>query len=157
MEYELESKTSTGSMLPLYISLLLPSPNPPPYYYNISQPSYPTIIRQFQEQIAVLMIQVGGAAVERMAVSTEVTRPQVFDWDSIEGLRVCDSMQTIYKNEDERGSSRRTNLIGVVICAGRISRCLKGKYIGGFGSRSIRIWDCREIFDGYQERVQMRR
>ena len=58
-------------------------------------------------------------------------------------------MQIIYKNEDEGGGSGRTDLIGVVICAERISRCLKEEYIGGFGSRTIEIRDCGEIFDRY--------
>ena len=37
-------------------------------------------------------------------------------------------MQTISKNEDEEGSSRRTDLIGIVVYTGRIGRCLEGKY-----------------------------
>ena len=48
-------------------------------------------------------------------------------------------MQIIYKNENERGGSGRTDLIGVVICAERISKCLEGEYIGGFGSKTIGI------------------
>jgi len=50
-------------------------------------------------------------------------------------------MQIIYKNKDEGGGSRRTNSIDVVICVERISRCLEGEYIGGFGNRTIRIRD----------------
>ncbi len=43
-------------------------------------------------------------------------------------------MQAIYKNEDERGGSRRTDPIDLVICIGRISRYLEGKYIRRFRS-----------------------
>jgi len=48
-------------------------------------------------------------------------------------------VQIIYKNEDKGGGSRKTDLIGVVTCAERISRCLKEEYIGGFRSRTIEI------------------
>jgi len=47
--------------------------------------------------------------------------------------------------------------MGAVICVERISRCLEGEYIRGFGSRTIGIQDCGRIFDGYQEGFQRRR
>ena len=58
-------------------------------------------------------------------------------------------MQIIYKNEDKGDGSGKTDLISVVTCAERISRCLKEEYIGGFGSRTIEIRDCGGIFDRY--------
>ena len=48
-------------------------------------------------------------------------------------------MQVIYKNEDERGISRETNSVDIVIYVGRNSRYLKRKCIGEFKSRRDRI------------------
>jgi len=49
-----------------------------PPYLKMSQPDYPTIIRQLQEQIATLTRQVGGGGGE-MAMSMKIAKPQVFD------------------------------------------------------------------------------
>ena len=48
-------------------------------------------------------------------------------------------MQIVYKNEDERSSSRRTDPVDFVIYARRISRCVEREYVGGFGRRIIGI------------------
>jgi len=75
-EYKSESETSTGSTLPLYTSppppaSSTPIDSPPSYHNNMSQLNFQEIIRQQQEQMAVmqaqiqaLLAQAGGAGEE---------------------------------------------------------------------------------------------
>ena len=60
---------------------LIPLSLSPPPPYKISQPDYPTIIRQLQEQITTLSEQVAARAGEG-AMSTEVAKLQVFNGTS---------------------------------------------------------------------------
>ena len=93
----MESKTSIGFALPLYTLLSPTSPlsslspiDSPPSYHTISQYNLHTIIRQQQEQLVAMQVQiqaliVGGAVAEReveesnMGSHMEVAKPPVFN------------------------------------------------------------------------------
>ena len=107
-EYESETKTSAGSVLPLYTSLppTPPPPTPPPQpsslpidsppsYHNMSQINFQEIIRQQQEQIAVMQAQiqallaaqggvrgVGAATGANMGSHMEVAKPAIFNGEA---------------------------------------------------------------------------
>ena len=44
-------------------------------------------------------------------------------------------MQVVLKNENEGGNSRGTNVVGPLICTGRVSRYMEGKCDGRIRSR----------------------
>jgi len=103
-EYESDTETSAGSVLPLYTSSppspplsLSPIPidSPPFYNINMSQINFQEIIRQQQEQMAVMQAQIqallaaaGGAGGERGAVGPntgshmEVAKPAIFNGEA---------------------------------------------------------------------------
>ena len=66
-------------------------------------------------------------------------------------------MQVIHQNEDKGNNSGGANIMGTILYTERISRYLEGKCIGGFGRRTIGIWNSWRILDRYKERVQRRR
>jgi len=92
-EYESESETSIDSALPLYTSLP-PPPQPlsPSSYHNMSQLNLHEIIRQQQEQLAAMQVQIqallvaqgragaGGEAVgSNVGSHMEVAKPAIFN------------------------------------------------------------------------------
>ena len=62
-------------------------------------------------------------------------------------------MQVIFEDEDERGNSRRTSVMGPLICTGRISRCMEGEYYGRVRDRRDGVQDCGRIFDKFKEEI----
>ena len=46
-------------------------------------------------------------------------------------------MQIIFKNKNEKCNNRETDIIDIIICAERISRCIKEKYIGIFRDKKV--------------------
>ena len=105
-EYESETETSAGSVLPLYTSLppTPPPPTPPqsspppidspPSYHNMSQQiNLHKIIRQQQEQLAAMQVQIqallaaggggtGGAMGSNAGAHIEVAKPAIFNGEA---------------------------------------------------------------------------
>jgi len=99
-EYESESETSIGLALLLYTSLLPPQPSSPPPidfppHYNMSQLNLHEIIRQQQEQLAAMQVQIqallvaqggAGAGGEAMGSNSEphmeVAEPAIFNGEA---------------------------------------------------------------------------
>ena len=66
-------------------------------------------------------------------------------------------MQAILEDEDEGDISGRASAVGVIICAGRIGRCVKREHNGGVGVRRNRILDSGGIFYKFKKGVWWRR
>ena len=62
-------------------------------------------------------------------------------------------MQVVLKNKDKKNNSKRVGAVGIDVCAERISWYVKEKYIGGFESKNIRVWNSGRIFRRNKERV----
>ena len=56
-------------------------------------------------------------------------------------------MQVIYKNENKGSSSRRIDIVDLIICTKRVGRYIEEEYTGGLERRITRIWDYREVFN----------
>jgi len=100
LEYESESKTSTGFALPLYTSPPPPPSSPidsPPPYHIMSQHDLHAIIHQQQEQLAAMQVQIqallvagggGTGGTERgmtesnMGPQVEVAKPAIFNGEA---------------------------------------------------------------------------
>ena len=93
LEYESDTETSTGSVLPLYTSPLPPPIDSPPPYPIMSQHNLHAIIRQQQEQLAAIQVQIqvllaagegGAGGVERGTTGpkVEVATPAIFNGEA---------------------------------------------------------------------------
>jgi len=107
LEYKSESETSAGFILPLYTSSpptplpQSPSPIDSPPHYNMSQLNLQEIIRQQQEQLAAMQVQIqallavaggtgtGGTAMEsNLGSHMEMAKPAIFNGEAgrVEGF-----------------------------------------------------------------------
>ena len=66
-------------------------------------------------------------------------------------------MQIILENKNGRSYSREADLMGFIICAREISRCIEEKYIRRFGGKRSGIWVSRGIFVRTEKRVWKKR
>ena len=55
-------------------------------------------------------------------------------------------MQVVLKDKSKKNNSKRVGAVGIDVCAERISWYVKEKYIGGFESKNIRVWNSARIF-----------
>jgi len=60
--------------------------------------------------------------------SSKVTKVQ---WEFQKSSQIHYSMQAVYIDVNKKNTSRRTNIVGTIICAGGIGRHLEGKDAGG--------------------------
>ena len=74
-------------------------------------------------------------------------------WEFQKDSQIHYSMQAIHTYENKKGNSRRTDSIGAIIYAGRISKHLKGEYIRRSGGRTTRIRDSRRILGRHKKEV----
>ena len=99
-EYKFDTETSAGSVLPLYTSSPLTPPPPStispidsPPHYNMSQLNLHEIIRQQQEQLAVMQAQIqallaaqegvgAGGAEPNAGAHMEVAKPAIFNGEA---------------------------------------------------------------------------
>jgi len=87
----------------------------------------------------------------------EVAKPAIFNGEAGRVGGVCNHMQVIFKDENERGDSRRTDAMGPFICTGRISGCMKREHYGGIRDRRDGVQDCGRIFNKFKEGIWRRR
>ena len=62
-------------------------------------------------------------------------------------------MQAIFKNENERRCSGRTDSVDIVLYIREISRHLEREYIRGFKFRNFRVWKNRKISERLKEGI----
>ena len=65
-------------------------------------------------------------------------------------------MSVIFENENERDNSRRTGVMGPLVCTGRASRHMEEKHYRRIRNREDGVQNCGGIFDSFEKEIWQR-
>ena len=91
-------------------------------------------------------LQTLTGVVEGAGTVAVVSQPNIEFNVEVAKLQTFDSIQVVYKNKNERASSRRTNSVGIVICAGKVSRYMERECLKEFRDRNVGVYNSESFW-----------